>query len=954
MRKQFLINQLLILLLLAPALMQAQNPPKMKISDIRKMEDWRRVPVLMAARKFPEAIKLIDIAVPIFRKYADQYPQFKDFIEDSIFNKAICIHEQEQFDQSKDAFKAYLAQYNRGRHRKPALILWADAHAAKEEWDEVLKVGGRIYKDVTLNFRENLAMYGIMGEAYFQLENWQEAVEPLYWTFKNGSGDERIGAATYLTICLVRLKEFKKLYEFVPFVYNTPARYDLGLQMALVEEGDEFYDDGASDKALLLFRLVYKKSELLIQLDALLTKMERDKKRMMTQEQSTVGETLASKSRRYDRSIKRAKEQLVELKEFEDYDQEIDIRVGNCYFELERYLEALYTYHAIYEDYPDDDLAQQALYSCFTTAFAMKDIDRALHHAYEYVDAFPPPKKSAFWDTVTLNIATIHVEREEWEKAIAIAQKAIKLKPDHSVVDNMIYIIGYSRFQLSETVVAMKQFERIFEKHPRSQFLQPAQYWHAQGHLFEANYVPGREELLEFVGSYSIGPLYEDAYYRLGMAFYGEGDFTNALATFQAFVGEFPESILTSEAHAFSGDILASWGDEHLDTALEQYTLGTETAVNMVQTDYATMAMARLHELESNHEKIIELWSNYLIKHPEEGNFTEAIYWIGASYKNLNNWEKALNTFYDGVVKYGDDPHLYGIDMILRDIATEFEGLPDINSPTYDPSKVDRANLDMLLSLKQRLRDEMMKAGKERRLTLLMRLAALFYSITKEGGSDAGILSAFMRESYITNAGPISLVMMGREASKRGNMDMANRIYDHFLDEHKDSDLALEALKGVAETKLEQGKLDEAAVYLTDIANRFATMEDAAWANLRLADIYTKKRNFEAAEGLYSLVASVKEWSGDATPEALYGLGQAKIAQGKTEEATAYFENIYILYGGGYPSWGVKAYIARARALVKLGRKDDAKAILQEMVDNERLSAVPEAKEGRELIEQLR
>ncbi len=925
----------------------------MKISDVRKLEDWRRVPVLMAARKFPEAIQLIDIAVPIFRKYMDQYPQFKDFTEDSIFNRALCIHEQEQFDQSKEAFKQYLVQYNRGRHRKPAVILWADAHAAKEEWEDVLKVGGRVYKEITLNLRENLAVYGLMGEAHFQLEHWEQAIEPLYWTFRNGSGDERIGAATYLTICLVRLKEFKKLYEFVPFVYKTPARYDLGLQMALVEEGDEFYDDAKSDKALLLFRLVYKKSELLIQLDALLNDLEQNKRRMLSAEKTKAGQTLASKARRYDRSIKRAKEQLVELKEFEDYDQEIDIRIGNCYFELKRYLEALYTYHAIYEDYPDDELAQQALYSCFTTAFAMKDIDRALHHAYEYVDAFPPPK-SAFWDTITLNIATIHVEREEWQKAIDIAEKAIKLKPDHSVVDNMIYIAGYSHFQLSRIIKAMKKFEVIFEAHPRSQFLQPAQYWHAQGHLFEANYTPGREELLEFVDSYSIGPLYEDAYYRLGMAFYGEGDFTNALSTFQAFVGEFPESILRSEAHAFGGDILASWGDVHLDTALEQYKLGVETAVTMVQTDYATMAMARLFELESNHEQIIELWSSYLIKHPEEGNFTEAIYWIGASHKNLNNWEKALNTFYDGVVKYGDDPYLYGIDMILRDVATEFENLPDINSPTFDPSKVDRANMDLLLSLKKRLRDEMMSAGKQRRLTLLMRLAALFYSITSEGGSDAGILSAFMRESYITNAGPISLVMMGREAAKRGNMDMANRIYDHFLEEHHSSDLALEALKGVAEAKMEQGKFDEAAVYLADIANRFATMEDAAWANLRLADIYTKKRKFEAAEALYTLVASVKEWSGEATPEALYGLGQAKLAQGKTDEATAYFENIYILYGGGYPAWGVKAYIARARALRKMGRTDDARTILQEMVDNETLAKMPGAKEARDLIAELR
>ena len=884
----------------------AQAKPKLPISALRQIDEYRKVSGLMAARQFQEAITIIDKTMPILRQHTDAYPQFVGAIEDGTFNKAICILELGNYDAAIQAFSSYLSTYNKGRHRKPALILWADAHAAKEEWDDVLKVGGRLYKAVGNTARENLALAALMGEAHFRLENWKEAIEPLYFTFQNGTSDERIYSATSLTVCLVRLQDFKKLYEFVPFVYKTPARYDLGLQMALIEEGDICYDDARSNDALLLFRLVYTKSELIEQLTDRVAQLKSDKQRIIYSERTQVGEGKASKARRIDRAVKRYGEQLEELKDFPDYDQELTIRMGNCYFELNRYLEALFTYRSIFEDHPEHMLAQQALYSCFTTAFAMKDIDRALKEGYDYIEAYPPPE-SEFWDTLTLNLATIHVEREEFEKAIAISEKAIKLKPDHAVIDNMVYIIGYSNFQISEIVTAMTTFESIFDKYPRSQFLQPAQYWHAMGHLFQAFYRPAREEFTAFVDAYSIGALYEDAYYRLGVSYYGEGDFTNANVAFEAFVEEFPESILRSEAHAMSGDIHGSWGN--LDQALEQYGLGIETAVNMVQTDYAYMQTSRTLELEQHFDKIVKLWKNYLLDHPEEGNYTEAIYWQGAAYKNMEDLESCLNTFYDGIEKYGNEPMNYGIDMIIRDLIAEFENLPDLKDPNTDMSQVNEDDYQLMLNLKQRLREGLTTAQSEKKVTLLLRLSALFYAVTGE----QGLIDSFMRERFLPYSGPITLVMLGRESAKRpGGLEFAQTVYAHFLEHHYDSDLALEALKGQAEAKVEAGLSAEAIPLLEDISNRFATMEDAAWANLRIADIRLSKKDYQTAFEYYSLVASVKDWRGEYTPEALFGMGRAKQGMRQNEEAFAYFQNVYILYSA-YHEWAARGYIASAR-----------------------------------------
>ena len=193
--------------------------------------------------------------------------------------------------------------------------------------------------------------------------------------------------------------------------------------------------------------------------------------------------------------------------------------------------------------------------------------------------------------------------------------------------------------------------------------------------------------------------------------------------------------------------------------------------------------------------------------------------------------------------------------------------------------------------------------------------------------------------------------MMGREAVRRKDLEFAQKVYAHFLEEHNASDLALEALKGQAEAKIADGQPMEAITLLEDIANRFATMEDAAWANLRLADINIDKKDYESAYDRYSLVASVKDWRGEYTPEALYGMGQARLGLRQTEEGFAYFQNIYILYSG-YPKWAAKGYIESAKCLRTLRKPDEALNTLKEMIDNEKLAALPEGKEARQLIQE--
>jgi len=921
------------------SLVRAQElQPRMMLSRVTEM--FNSILTDMKTGKYDQALTKIPTVIEQLRFYEKEQPRYAEAIERLYYNRAVCHIEMKRWDDSITNFQLYVNTYPKGLLVRPAHILWADSHAAKGEWEKVIEVIGRIIRDPGLLREEQQACMQLVAEAFFTLNQWEKAIEPNLWVFRNGDSLEaRLDSAVRMTVSFARLERFKDLYRFVPVLFKTDAKYDLRLQITLLEEGDNKEAEGMYDKALLFYRLVYFKHELVSQLEKRLQDLNRQRQIAQAREQS--GEpSISGTVRRIDRLLEGYKAQLDDLSKMPDYDYALTLRMGNCYFELQRYFEAIYLYRSIFEESPQHELAQQGLYAAFTTAFAMDDIERALKEGYDYVKAYP---NGNYWETITVNLATIHLDREEWQAAIDIAKKGIEVKPGHVAADNLFYIIGYSQFQLSELHASMRTMETIFEKHARSQFLQPALYWHAMGHLFEAHYVPAREEFMSFTQRYTGGHLREDAMYRLGVAYYGEPDFPNAKKALLAFAAEFPESHLVAEAYAMLGDIDAA--DGMLDEAIAHYKKSAEMAINMVQADYALLQQSRTLELEGYHEEVIAIWREYLKRFGDMANFTEAYYWIGNSQRALNDLKSALNTFYDAIVKYGNVAENYGIDMMIRDLILEFENLPEGASPT-DPQAM------ILYDMRSRLRDELGRSSRDNKITLSLRLSAMFAAVTKNEEARRPLVDSILRESVIPDAAPITLVWMGREATARKDHGLAQKVYSHFLEFHESSDLVLEALVGKAEALLAQNKMDEALTLLDSIATRFATSEEAGWANIRMGDIYRKKNDLARALDHYSLVLSVKEWRGELWPEALYNTGEAMMQQGKPKEAFAMFQRIYVLYAG-YPSWTAKAYLRSGEVLELLGDREAAKRTYQEMLAAPAINAQPEAEAVRKRLAAL-
>lgn len=915
-------------------------PPPEVQRIFRELND---VPMQVAAGEYEEALRILNRAIPLLRERSEEDPSMMIRLGAALYIKGVCHVELQQYAEAQNTFREFIQRFPTNPNVIRARLLAGESQLYLSNWTDVIALVRPVVEARGVPYAEISHAHQLLGEAYFQLEMWEQALPHLRWLYQNGP-DQRLrnAAAAQFSIALVRLQRFEDLYRIMPFIHRTDAKYDITMNLLLLEEGDRFLRDRRQDMALLLYRMVVPYSLLKHNAVTRRAALEREMASLRTMAAAGIQDT--RRVRQIERMIQEIDETLADLENYPDYDLELRTRLGDVYYGLHRYEEAIQLYLSIYTLNPESELAERAMYSAYMSAFNMQDMYRAIEIAHQYIQAYPGGE---FWDDVTMHAAGLLLSLERWFETVEMVEIGLQGNPDHSGGDHMLYFKGYAHFQMSQLPESMAAFARLKRQHPQSTLIIHAEYWHALGHLFLQQYAEAREEFDHIVQNRPGGPLREDAFYRRGVAEYGLGDFQTAERTFLAFLNEYPDSILASEAHAMIGDILASWGQ--LDEAMEAYRRAVDTGVNMVQVDYATFQQARTLELEAKWEEIIALFEEYETRfadglpattegQPTEINYTESAYWRGNAWQRLGEKQKSLEIFYDTLARHGNAVRAYGLDFILRDLEIELSQIaPDS---------------ELGLDMRQRLNDELDRAVRENLETLALRLETLQFLTTNNETLKANLLERLLDPELIPLAPPFTLEVMGRLGVEHEKPEFVSAVYEHFLQEFEDSDMVLDALVGLAQNRFEEERFGEAADLLRAITDRYPTLPQAAEAYLRLGQIYRIQEEFDLSIEVLSLILSVQEWRGELWPRALIEIGHTHAAAGRFSEAFTFFQRVYVMYTG-FPRYAAEAYYQSARMLVEGGQISEARNTLREMLDNPVLAAQPAATQARAFLTRL-
>jgi TolA-binding protein len=926
------------------ALGQPLTPrPRLEEMDLPALQ--AQVERLVAAQKYEETLPYFE-AIKNNLQYDKDNPAIKKILAKVNFFQARVLMELGRLPEAQAIFEKYLVTEPTGDDRLDVYLLLADTLSRQEKWADVVATIDRLRAEgLPIGDQRKLTINQMLGDAHIRLKNWPQAIDPLYDVFLR-SKDELIrnAAAAMITMALVESNAMDRLVKFVPIVYKTEARYDVTLNSTLLDAVEKCRNERQWGQAILLCRLVYFKSELVEHLTKRIADVKANLDRLKEQGKTQQSRELMMDVSYMARMLPALEQQLVELNKAAEYDRDVWLLMGDTYRELKRYWEAIYLFRSVYDRYQVGPEAEGALYGAFVTAMSMGDSEEALRHGNDYLAKYPTGKNSEY---ILLTMAEGFATKGEWDKVLKVVESVKKGEPSKDSLAFILTLEGNARFYQEDFQKAFEAFDACVKLDPDSSYAQTARYWCALAKMFQEKFKEALALFEEYVKIYGEnGEFYQDAQYRIATAYYGMDDIEKAEAKLKAFVKKYPEEELTPEALNMLWDILASNGK--LNEALAVYKRCREVVVHygqkqnqppkMVFIDYAAIQSARVLELENRYPEIVQLMTEYLNTWGENGNFAEATYWLGTAKTKMNKLDEAYGHFLASVVRFGNNPKLDSVDMILRDLIQ---------------ASSDPAHPAEFAKIREKLYSEMIKANaRSDQKTLYLRLAVLFAETEQDVPRREILMRQIMREENLDSASALTLDVMASEALKKNDKAFADKVYRRFMKAYPDSDLAVGAYIWQINNLVSEGRLDEAKTMLVDVKARWGTSDAGGWARLRDADIARLEKRYDDAIEKYKEVLKVREWKGPFWPEALYGMGLCEMEKGRYAEANNLFERIYVAYEA-YTQWTSKAYLKSSECLEKLEKKNLAITALQQMLKSQQFKGLPELERAKEQLQRL-
>lgn len=828
-----------------------------------------------------------------------------------------------RYDDARPLFEQYIREMPDGDSIIPANFYLAEILAIGKSWaqveQQILALRGK-----TMDMEQRLIYNQFLGQACYQQKEWSDSLEPLLYVAENSEREKvRNGAAVMVVTALIRADRFDDLFKYLPMVYSTSAKYDVGLNVALMEGGAEKYKAEKYFESLMMYRLVYLKEELVARLQEQIDRLAAEANAKYDR---TTGFTLPQYQKRKAESqseLEELKAQMEQLRALPEYDQEISARIAQTYQQMNRFWEAYLIFRNLHELFPGTDIADQGLYSSFSVLVQMELYDRAETKGLDYIKTYP---HGNFRDVAVLNMMRMYMQQGNVEKALEMYDLGLGGRPEPESVAEWHYLAGFCRFQQQDFEKAFDRFTAVTVlREGAESYIEPAEYWQGMCKLFLGKYEESAQYLGAFVGKYPMGSFTEDAYYRWGISKFGAGEIEAAAKIFADFLERWSLSKLRSEALSMQADIRAA--DGRLDLAEKDYREAIDCAENMDQRDYAVFQYARMLEMEDRNEEIATLMRDYLDQWGEQGNFSEAAYWLGSAQKRMGDLKGALAVYLEAVEDYGNMPDRYGVDKIIDEIVNE-------SSVVF--KKEERQILD---AFRAELDEARIAAVESEKRTLALRLQTLIAALS-DADEARRIEDELASAENVDEAAPSTLAFMARAAIRLQDYALSDLIYKAFSEKHAESDLIMDAMHAEAQALMARKDYDAAFALCQEALDRFGFAGGMGWAQKGKADIFRLRGDYGKAADEYKQIFAVKDWRGPLSAESLYWMGICLLEQGEQEKATAFFERVYIMYEG-YTEWAVKAGIKRAETLEQMGEKRKAYEVYSYLNGREQLTGVP-------------
>jgi TolA-binding protein len=626
----------------------------------------------------------------------------------------------------------------------------------------------------------------------------------------------------------------------------------------------------------------------------------------------------------------------------DNYDLDLQFRIARGYMEMLRYREARELFVSLHDTAPEPE-AEEALSLAFQCSMQILPWDRAFALGTQYMEQYP---SGEYFDFISLAMGQLYARRRNWPDVIRHLTETLEKKPRHSSAAECMYLIGYASFMEERFADAVRWLRKMTTEFPQSELVGDATYWTGMALMFDGNYRDASVEFDHALEQFGSGTYAQDAAFRRAVCSYGMTEFEDSAQRLAAFMGKYPESALLSEAAMMRGDIAGVLGQIREAVAFYRQAMA-DPKLNIEFYNHAAFQAGNILYDDAQFDALVSHFTQYIREKREGCNIPQAIYWIGRALWDSGEREGALRYYRRAVELYGKSPASVGIDMILD----EWVG------------RIKRSEPDVAESAWREMRAAMKEMSQEENKTLELRFKrVLLLSPYIPARERLSITNDLQNATNIVPASPAVLQQMMDIAQARGNREFALKVAQHVVSAFPETDYALDARMVLAQWAVDQARqagagqkaaawYEQAIAHLNVIRSVFAASGQAAEGLDMLGSIYRDQKKYKEADACYTEILGVKAWR-NLWPEALYGRGECAYAQRQYDAASAYYERIYVLYSH-FREITAKAYLRRAECLRKMFQDQKAREVLEEMLANTELAALPEIAEARALSKEI-
>lgn len=774
-------------------------------------------------------------------------------------------------------------------------------------------------------------------------------------------------------------------------------RYDLGINLRLLNTGDRFEEEEKYLEASLLFSMVLPVEQLLYVVEDRLIAIE---------EQLFRGQFIASKADALVQQLNALRVQRLELVDAPKYTANLRWRQARVLRLMGRTYEAFFAFVRLIQEYPQHKHIEQFRYAAFLQGIecGYKDEAIALGEAYLSEPAFLDFEKA-----IATQLSFLYQEKQDVEKVAELADEFLHRFPFDPVAAQMAHSLGQTLFKQGDTERILDTFPFWVEEFPDGAFVESVDYWSGMAYLFNGDFERALTSFERLIESNPGSIYYQEARFRRGVAYFGMGEYATAREILTEWGPSAPGHPLQPEAHVFLGDLDAM--DAAVESALANYAKVETLGGSQSLIDHAYFESASLLLVNQRYAEHDELLERYLDRFPASPAAAEAVLRLAEANLQQGRIRKAFEYYRSGIERFGDGiatDHVdqlidawwdtdakvrqqhaqtsafierllsdegFRADMLFNRVAqigyfNEHPQIPKelqdalvIRQPLYD-SLVEQTNpeatsagdaLDIFdfepLRVFQRRVDAQLSqlpAGAPASIFTAMRAKAV-----ADGQSalalrllrvlnlraDVEVSPVELGQAEVDLASPATLVWIARIEAADDPI-MARGLLLQVLERAPGTGAAASALFELGILEMESAYFDEAADYFGQIIDDYFGDSHTKRAAVLRADSFRSARRYDDAVDAYSLIINQRDWRGELWAEATFKIGLCFLELSEVGKAQGFFERTYLAYAG-YPEWSAKAVLESGDLLEGQGEVESARNTYQFFLDLPRAEESP-------------